>query len=582
MAKDPFGSNKLIERAGGKIVIGQSGYLVWFGDGVNSNLSALLEVEELVDVLRRLRRAKEESSSHFDCVSVFSKLMSTLVKSSATLEHESKSLCSVASTSSWLHQYTNTDNLVTKNRIAIRLHQTQACWEEMEEESERSLIENLYAAADDNFNSPQSQAERRQAAAEAGEGSFGAISLFVPGVAVRGNAFNPVMSTSFESGIGTLANDRQTESGVNAHLSTNRQSAPTAPGVSAAPAKLRVAPTAQRGGAPPEQPSGCTALRVSEIANWTSNASADIGASPSARTPFRKWLEDSGLDDPANGLHAETLNKFHQLGCDTKVLKMMLPSSFVRANITPDQAALVCEALAANHDRQGSDDSADTKLFRQSLMRLGLDEATITYVFMTVEDLNTLRMLDAGHELLSRVAVEQREKLKPILAAAPRLEVVEEADAVGKCTACLRDPDSQLQTNPRRQDADIQERLAWEREVERRRVEAMSMREERCPVVETHRLRGAVHERVAGAYPRLYHSEAPELSRRASGAKLEEPRRALVERPHNQRGAKRLANIDSEHFPSVISVWLEAHGTSRVKSDRILEVCDAQLFDSPN
>jgi hypothetical protein len=76
MAKDPFGSNKLIERAGGKLVIGQSGFLVWFGDGVNSNLSALLEVEALVDVLRRLRRTKEESSSHFDCVSVFSKLMS--------------------------------------------------------------------------------------------------------------------------------------------------------------------------------------------------------------------------------------------------------------------------------------------------------------------------------------------------------------------------------------------------------------------------------------------------------------------------------------------------------------------------
>jgi hypothetical protein len=45
MAKDPFGSNNLIERAGGKLVIGQSGYLVWFGDEVNSDLSALLEVQ---------------------------------------------------------------------------------------------------------------------------------------------------------------------------------------------------------------------------------------------------------------------------------------------------------------------------------------------------------------------------------------------------------------------------------------------------------------------------------------------------------------------------------------------------------
>jgi hypothetical protein len=169
-------------------------------------------------------------------------------------------------------------------------------------------------------------------------------------------------------------------------------------------------------------------------------------------------------------LRAETVNKLHQLGCDTKVLKMMLPSSFVRAGITPDQAALVCEALAAVHDRQGSDDPADTKLFRQSLMRLGLDEATITYVLMTVEDLGELRMLDAGHELLSRVAVKQREKLRPLLAVPPRPDVVEEADAVGKCTARLRDPDPQLQTILRRQDYAIQERLAWEREVERRRV----------------------------------------------------------------------------------------------------------------
>jgi hypothetical protein len=79
---------------------------------------------------------------------MFSKLMSTLVKSSAVLERESKSLCSVASTSSWLHQYTNTDDLVTKNRVTIRLHQTQACWEEMEEEEiERTLTGSFYAAA---------------------------------------------------------------------------------------------------------------------------------------------------------------------------------------------------------------------------------------------------------------------------------------------------------------------------------------------------------------------------------------------------------------------------------------------------
>jgi hypothetical protein len=96
--------------------------------------------------------------------------MSSLMKSSAALERDSKSLCSVssASTSSWLHQHTNTGDMVTKNRIAIRLYQTKACWEEMGDETERPLIENFYEKSGDDFNSPQRQAERRQAAAEAG------------------------------------------------------------------------------------------------------------------------------------------------------------------------------------------------------------------------------------------------------------------------------------------------------------------------------------------------------------------------------------------------------------------------------
>jgi hypothetical protein len=575
MAKDPFVSDDMIERAGGKLVIGQSGFLVWFSDEVNSNLSALLEAEALVDILRHLRLAKEESSTPFDCVSVFSKLMSSLMKSSAALERDSKSLCSVSSPSSWLHQYTNTGDVATKNRIVIKLYQTKACWEEMGDEIEQAQIENFYEKADNAFNSPQRQAERRQAAAEAGEGAFGSVSPFVPGIAVRSNSFNPVMSTSFEAAIDPLLLDQKIEHAEFKQVASTRRSAPTAQGSPAASVKLRAAPTAPRVGAPPGQPSDRTSLRVQEIATWTSNASAGFGASPSVRTPFRQWLEDSGLHDPSNGLRAETMNKLHQLGCDTEVLKMMLPGSFVRAGITPDQAALVCTVLASIHDRQGPDAPEDSKCFRQSLTNLGVDEATITYVVMTVGSLGKLKLLDAGHELLSPVAVEQREKLRPLLAAPLRPEFVEKADAVGKRLSHLHDSGPQMQTIPRppHQDYAIRERIAWEREMERLRLAAMRMREERRPSAEAHRPRGVVLSQmhVTEAYPRASRSEAPVFSRRVRG--LEAPRREPVERLHYPR--------ESEHSPSAISAWLASNGTSSVKSDRILEICDAQLFDSP-
>ena len=82
-------------------------------------------------------------------------------------------------------------------------------------------------------------------------------------------------------------------------------------------------------------------------------------------------------------------------------------------------------------------------------MNLGVDDDTLTYLLMTVGSLEEMKLLEDGHKLLSRVAVEQREKLRPLLAAPLRPKLVEEVDAVGGRQSFRHGSGMQLQTLPR-------------------------------------------------------------------------------------------------------------------------------------
>jgi hypothetical protein len=102
MPREPDGNGKWSERAGGKLVFGQSGFLVRFFGAENENLSAVLEPEALIDVFLKLENLKAMDAH--DDAEAFSRLMSALVKSAASIEYDSKSMCSEEDRSYWMYQ----------------------------------------------------------------------------------------------------------------------------------------------------------------------------------------------------------------------------------------------------------------------------------------------------------------------------------------------------------------------------------------------------------------------------------------------------------------------------------------------
>ena len=94
LIREPDGNGEWSERAGGKLMIGQSDFLLWFFDAEKENLSAVLEPGALIDVLRKLIVMKEEAREAYDDADAFSRLMSVLVKSAAGIEYDSESMCS--------------------------------------------------------------------------------------------------------------------------------------------------------------------------------------------------------------------------------------------------------------------------------------------------------------------------------------------------------------------------------------------------------------------------------------------------------------------------------------------------------
>jgi hypothetical protein len=102
LIREPDGNGEWSERAGGKLMIGQSDFLLWFFDAEKENLSAVLEPGALIDVLRKLSVMKEEAREAYDDADAFLRLMSVLVKSAAGIEYDSESMCSEENHSYWL------------------------------------------------------------------------------------------------------------------------------------------------------------------------------------------------------------------------------------------------------------------------------------------------------------------------------------------------------------------------------------------------------------------------------------------------------------------------------------------------
>ena len=193
--REPDGDGKMSKRAGGKFMIGQSGFLASFHDDETENLSAVLEPGALVDVLRRLSVMEAGAREAYDEAVAFSRLMSVLVKSAAGLECDSKSMCVVRKDSDdWLYQYLNTDSSTASARVSIRARHTEACWAEEDEKIERGLAEDLHIAVNASSQRLSEEAERLEASLDSSPFiDTSADQVFKTG---SGSNFSPVMTES--------------------------------------------------------------------------------------------------------------------------------------------------------------------------------------------------------------------------------------------------------------------------------------------------------------------------------------------------------------------------------------------------
>ena len=91
------------------MVIGQSGFLLWWLDENGVRRSALMEAREIVYLFETLGYTKSEATAGFDVVSSFSTMMTSLMDSRAHLKMDSISMSDLEYNSSWLYLFVNSD-----------------------------------------------------------------------------------------------------------------------------------------------------------------------------------------------------------------------------------------------------------------------------------------------------------------------------------------------------------------------------------------------------------------------------------------------------------------------------------------
>jgi hypothetical protein len=103
------GDGKVSERAG-SLVIGQSGFLLWFQDARDLKRSAMMEATGVMYLLEALRSRKEVAEG-CDGVKAFTDLMTSLMDSQADLQLlvDSMSMSDSSSEASWLRSTRNSD-----------------------------------------------------------------------------------------------------------------------------------------------------------------------------------------------------------------------------------------------------------------------------------------------------------------------------------------------------------------------------------------------------------------------------------------------------------------------------------------
>jgi hypothetical protein len=376
LIREPDGNGKWSERAGEKLMIGQSGFLLWFFDAENENLSAVLEPGALFDVLRKLGDLKAGAREAYDDAEAFSRLMSVLVKSAAGIEYDSKSMCSEEDQSYWLRQYMNTNGSTAKPRVSIRAYHTQACWAEEDEKTEQVLMENWYNVVNPSLQLPSVEAERLEASLDA-DPFLDSEQVFKTGC---GSNFSPVMTTSL--GLQPPV-----------HPVVVPSARPTAQGVSAVGSQSE-----------------------GEVSSWTSRAAAGADASPSANAPFHRWCASVGLGGRSNGLHADTAG-FHFLGFDAEALKQMVPIALEERGIDRSQAVMVYKLMRATSG-DGDATSATHSLCRQ-LADLGADKKIAKFMELLGKDLGSLKTMHVDDVRFLHLTADQRQIIAPLLAVKP-------------------------------------------------------------------------------------------------------------------------------------------------------------------
>jgi hypothetical protein len=163
VAKIQEGDVKVSERAG-RLVIGQSGFLLWLRDarGLKLKRSAMMEAAEVLYLLEALGSRKEVAGG-CDGVKVFTDLMTSLMDPQADLQLDPMSMSDSSSEASWMCLFLESEANTTNRRIVVRRDDLSQCWEEDIDESERINSVYFYDGDSANMSSQEGRAEREAA-----------------------------------------------------------------------------------------------------------------------------------------------------------------------------------------------------------------------------------------------------------------------------------------------------------------------------------------------------------------------------------------------------------------------------------
>ena len=376
-----------VSKRAGRLVIGQSEFLLCFRDSRGRSRSAMMEATEVMYLLEVLR-SKKEGAESYDYVEAFSGLMETLMDSRSDLSLDSMSMADASDGSSWLHLFLETDATVTNRRILVRHSDMSMCWEHESLDSEHVTTVDFYEGDSANLSSVEGRVER--------------------GLASRPSLDGPLVMDL----LGGDVSFDDVDTGTPAIQ-------PPVPPASAVGAIGKIKPRANPEADNVRPPASPQVAAHADVDQWRAAIARGLGASPSASTVPIAWLEGMKLNDSANVLLPETLLILYKLQAPIESLMLMSTEVFITMGIGRDQAARLRQIMIGKGAREDVRATAGPSEIMIELERRGVDLATRSMLRAVTKDLTSLRKLNDANPIFGLVTEDQMERIRPLLTARP-------------------------------------------------------------------------------------------------------------------------------------------------------------------